>query len=167
MGLSGKLQFRQEIKSPGNAFPEIFYGSKKEILPKICPERLPVLEILDGNWGEVGCTIVVHYQMANGETVISTEKIVASDAKNMSITYDLVGDLMKHYKSFKVTLHMESQGQKTFLVITYEYEKQSPDVLGPDGIGMVDFASELISIVDAYVLNNITSFPSQTSNTIT
>lgn len=60
MNLTGKLEFVQEIKSPGSVFLEIFC-SKKDYLPKICPDKVPVIELLEGRWGDVGCTILVHY----------------------------------------------------------------------------------------------------------
>lgn len=64
MSLGGRFEFVQEIKSPGNVFFEI-YGSNKEHLPKICPDKIPVIELLEGNWGAVGCTLLVHYLLGN------------------------------------------------------------------------------------------------------
>lgn len=59
MGLSGKEELSVEIKSPGEFFFDVF-GTKKALLPKICPNLIPRIDLLEGEWGTSGCTILVH-----------------------------------------------------------------------------------------------------------
>lgn len=66
MALSGQLEFEVEIKTPGNIFLEI-YGSNKESLPKICSQFFQKIDLLEGEWGEVGCVLMAYY-FVDGKT---------------------------------------------------------------------------------------------------
>ncbi|KAL3501905.1 hypothetical protein ACH5RR_036354 [Cinchona calisaya] len=140
MGLSGKLEFLQEVQSPGNVFLDIF-GSKKDDLPKICPNAIPSIELLEGNWGD-------EISFPDGKDMISKETVQAVDKENQSTTYNfLEGDLMKVNKTMKVTFQVISKGEKNFLKWTYIYEKMNADDPDPDTFKF--FASELTSMIDA------------------
>ncbi|KAM7485740.1 hypothetical protein LguiA_001749 [Lonicera macranthoides] len=62
MGLSGKEELSVEIKSPGEIFFDAF-GTKKGLLQKICPNIIPLIDLLEGEWGTLGCTILVRYHL--------------------------------------------------------------------------------------------------------
>ncbi|KAM7485731.1 hypothetical protein LguiA_001740 [Lonicera macranthoides] len=88
MGLSGKEELSVKIKSSGEIFFDAF-GSKQGLLPKICPNIIPRIDLLESEWGTLGCTILVHYHMG-GKAMISRETIVAVDAEKKSISYKLL-----------------------------------------------------------------------------
>lgn len=71
MALSGELEFEVEIKSPGSVFVEI-YGSNKEYLPKICSKIVPRIDLLEGEWGQVGCVIMVYYSIGKATNLWSS-----------------------------------------------------------------------------------------------
>lgn len=60
MGLSGKVEGSVEIQSPGDIFFDIL-GTKKALLPKICPNIMPRIDLVEGEWGTPGCTILAHF----------------------------------------------------------------------------------------------------------
>ncbi|KAL3510561.1 hypothetical protein ACH5RR_029962 [Cinchona calisaya] len=147
--LSGMQEFVQEIRSPGNVFLEIF-GCKKDYLPKLCPDKIPLVELVEGNLGDVGCTIRVRYSLG-GKELISRETVEAVDKENQSMTYNIFeGDLMKMYKTLKITFQVTSKDEKNYLKWTYIYEKVNADV--PDPEALKDLASEITSIVDAHYM---------------
>ncbi|KAM7488818.1 hypothetical protein LguiB_026302 [Lonicera macranthoides] len=74
-GLSGRLEVRVEIKSPGIVFFEIF-GTKKGDLPKVVPDIIPRVELLKGQWGVPGC-VMLATSIIDGKAWISKKTVEA------------------------------------------------------------------------------------------
>ncbi|KAM7485736.1 hypothetical protein LguiA_001745 [Lonicera macranthoides] len=121
MGLSGKEELSVKIKSPGEIFFDAF-GNKQGLLPKICPNIIPRIDLLESEWGTLGCTILVHYHMG-GKAMISRETIVAVDTEKKSISYKLLeGDIMKTFKTVTMTIQPTKKSECNFLTWTIIYE---------------------------------------------
>ncbi|CAN4102178.1 unnamed protein product [Withania somnifera] len=147
MALSGELEFEVEIKSPGSIFLEI-YGSNKENLPKICSNIVPRIDLLEGEWGQVGCVIMVYYSI-DGKEMISKELVEAVDEENKSIIYSLLeGDLMKLYKTLRFTFQILSKNEAEFVKTKIEYEKLNEDVPYPSMLK--DFVTAVTKTIDAH-----------------
>ncbi|XP_060184073.1 kirola-like [Lycium barbarum] len=168
MGLSGQLEFEVEIKTPGSVFLEI-YGSNKEHLPKICSHIVPRIDLLEGEWGQAGCVIMVYYSIVDmvmvvggddgggcrrtiggeGKEMTSKELVEEVDEKNKSITYNLLeGDLMKLYKTLRFTFQIITTNDAEFVKTKIEYEKVSEDAPYPDMLK--DFVTAVTQTIDAY-----------------
>lgn len=92
------------------------------------------------------------YLIAEGKEVISKETVEAVDKENQSMTYNIFeGDLMKLYKTMKVTFQITSEGDKNFLKWTYVYEKVNGEIPPPDQLKF--FGAEVTNTVDAHYLS--------------
>ncbi|KAL3510565.1 hypothetical protein ACH5RR_029966 [Cinchona calisaya] len=135
------------MKAPAHYFLEVS-GRKKDYLPKICPDKVPSIELLEGNWGDVGSIILVHYSLG-GQKLLSWESVEAVDKENQSITYNFFkGDPMKMYKTLKVSFQVSTVDEKNYLKWTYVYEKLNADVPAPDAFKVL--AGEIADAIDAH-----------------
>ncbi|XP_057478782.1 kirola-like [Actinidia eriantha] len=150
MDLSGKLVINVEIKSPSEVFLDIF-GTKKHELPKVAPDFVQSLELLKGEWGAVGCTLLSTFFL-DGKVMFSEENIVAVDKENKSITYNIYGgDLIQLYKKLHVTFQATTQNETNFLTWIYEYERLNENVPAPHKL--VEYVTGATKSIDNYYLN--------------
>ncbi|KAL3644706.1 hypothetical protein CASFOL_009886 [Castilleja foliolosa] len=134
MGLTGKLVSQISIKSDGNALHELYrYNTHK--ISAICPEKVEKVELLHGQWGSVGSVINWHF-IHDGKKMFAKKIVEAIDEKKKSITFNVIeGDFMVAYKSFKITIHVETKGNQVSLVTcTIQYEKKNVVVPDPHSI---------------------------------
>lgn len=69
---------------------------------------------------------------AEGKAKVAKELFEAIDDENNWITLTVVeGDLLEHYKSFKITIQASPQGEDCSVHWTFEYEKVHGDVEDP------------------------------------
>ncbi|KAM7485755.1 hypothetical protein LguiA_001764 [Lonicera macranthoides] len=149
MGLSGKEELSVEIKSPGEFFFDAF-GTKKDLLQKICPNIIPRIDLLEGEWGTLGCTILVRYHL-DGKAMRSRETIVAVDAENKSITYKLLeGDIMKTFKTVTMTVQPTQKPECNFLTWTIIYEKFVDEDIQAFFDAWKEFLNNVTKEIDAY-----------------
>ena len=75
----------------------------------------------------------------------------SADEENKSFTYKVInGEITKHYKGFKITFQVTSQGQGYSLKLTIEYEKANEEV--PTPTKYLNFGINLTKAVGAYLL---------------
>ncbi|KAG8382767.1 hypothetical protein BUALT_Bualt05G0111500 [Buddleja alternifolia] len=104
-------------------------------MPKICPDKLQSIQVLEGDGKSVGMP------------VIAKDKIVAIDEEKRSITFELIGgEVTKYFKNFNATLQADTSTIKWSL----EYEKASEDEPNPHS--HLDFLVNMSREVDAYLL---------------
>ncbi|KAL7132291.1 hypothetical protein ABFS83_12G063200 [Erythranthe nasuta] len=129
MGLKGKLVSQIDIKSEENVFHEIF--SEKQ-----------------HHWGTVGSVIYLNYTH-DGKERVAKEIIEAIDEEKKSVTYKVIeGDLMELYKTFKLTVHVNTSGDDNLVTWTFEYEKLSEDI--PDPHTLMDFCLAMTKDIDSH-----------------
>ncbi|XAR72242.1 hypothetical protein NMG60_11018814 [Bertholletia excelsa] len=144
-----KLEQQTEIKSSPDRLFDI-YKNKSHLMPKICPQNLQSVQVLDGDGRSVGSVRLWTYIM--GRPVIAKDKIGAVDEENRSITFDLIGgEVTKYYSSFKATLQATSREGKNWAKWTLEFEKLNEQVPTPHS--HMEFLLNGAKEIDAYLLN--------------
>ena len=87
----------------------------------------------------------------DGKAVMSKEEIEAIDDKNNTVTYNVIGGLLKElYKSFKFIVQATPKGEGALVHWTLVYEKLNVDV--PDPNTMLQFAIDLTKETDDYLI---------------
>ncbi|KAJ6429881.1 hypothetical protein OIU84_021316 [Salix udensis] len=81
------LEVQTEIKSSADQFYEIF-RSKQYLMPKICPEYIKGVQVVQGDWEAVGSIKLWTYVAGSSEIVKDT--VEAIDDKTKSITYNIL-----------------------------------------------------------------------------
>ncbi|XP_022889372.1 MLP-like protein 28 [Olea europaea var. sylvestris] len=137
----------QTRSSPDRVFD--IYKNKSYLMPKISPDKLQSIEVIEGDGISVGSVRLWTYVM--GIPVIAKDRIDAVDEEKMSITFELIGgEVTKYFKSFKATLEATAKSDKNIVKWSLEYEKASEDVPTPHS--HLEFLVNALRDVDAYLL---------------
>ncbi|XP_057477458.1 MLP-like protein 423 isoform X2 [Actinidia eriantha] len=143
-----RLEHQIEIKSSPDRFFDI-YKNKTYLMPKISPDNIQSIQVLEGDGRSVGSVRMWTYIL--GSPVIAKDKIDAVDEENKSITFDLIGgEVTNYYKSFKATLQATSKDGTNLAKWTLEYEKANENVPTPHS--HIDFLATLGREIDSYLL---------------
>ncbi|PRQ40954.1 putative START-like domain-containing protein [Rosa chinensis] len=126
----GKVEADVELKASAAKFHE-FFTRRPHHLSNISSDKIKECNLHEGEWGTVGSIIHWNY-VHDGKTKVAKEVFEAIDDENNSITLKVVeGDLLEHYKSFKVTIEASPKGEGCTVHWTFEYEKVHGDVEDP------------------------------------
>lgn len=70
--------------------------------------------------------------LIDGKQRIAKDLIEAIDEENKSITFKVLeGDLAELYKTFKLSLHVDTKGENNLVTWTVDYEKLNENVEDP------------------------------------
>ncbi|PRQ40952.1 putative START-like domain-containing protein [Rosa chinensis] len=149
--LDGKLETEVEISSGADKFYKIF-TSQMHLLPNVSSDKIQGVELHEGDWETVGS--VKHWDYTLDGSVLSLKETVeAIDEENKSVTFNVVdGEILKHYKSFKVTLKVteKSGGGGSLVKWILDYEKVSEEIPAPQSYQ--DFAVKVTEDLEAHLL---------------
>ncbi|MGK4301904.1 hypothetical protein, partial [Klebsiella pneumoniae] len=82
------------------------YCNRTHQIPNICPEIIKSIELQEGEWGSEGCTQTWSY-VHGGKSCVAKAVVESIDRENKKMTFKLIdGELMGHYKSFKIAFHV-------------------------------------------------------------
>ncbi|XP_047309050.1 kirola-like [Impatiens glandulifera] len=127
-----KKMLRQvEIKSDGDVFHEIF-KSRPHHISAMSPTLVQNIELHDGEWGNVGSVIFVNYTHDGKDKVVKHEIISIDEEKRLVAYKTIEGDLRELYKTFIITVHVDTHGENNLVTWTFEYEKLKEDVEDPN-----------------------------------
>ncbi|CAI9785470.1 unnamed protein product [Fraxinus pennsylvanica] len=149
MGLKGKLTAQIEMRAGGDVFHDLFRYTPHQI-PKISPTTIQGCDLHEGEWGTVGSVYFWNYTH-DGKPQVAKEVIEAIDEAKRSVTFKLIeGDLLKVLKAFKVSFHVETDGDIDLITWTLEYEKLNDDVEDP--ITLLGFCIKLAKDIESHHL---------------
>ncbi|KAG8366733.1 hypothetical protein BUALT_Bualt17G0110100 [Buddleja alternifolia] len=162
MALTGKLVSQIDIKSDGDVFHEIF-RERPHHISGMSPDHIQNCDLHEGDWGKVGSVIYWDYthelifmirlkiERTDGEKKVAKEIIEAIDEEQKSVTFKVIeGDLMKVYKTFKLRVHVDTNGEDNLVTWTLEYEKLHEDV--PDPHTLMDFCLKVTKDIETHHL---------------
>ncbi|GAY58966.1 hypothetical protein CUMW_190920 [Citrus unshiu] len=148
MALVGKMETEVEIKSPADKFYNTF-SSKAHTVPNMSPGNLHGVEVHEGDWESHGS--VKSWTFSADGTVEKMKEKVELDPENKTVTMVVIeGDLMKHFKSYKVIIKVIPKSECSLVKWIWEYEKLQED--GPTPSKYVDFVTDLTKNIDAHLL---------------
>ncbi|CAL2232540.1 unnamed protein product [Prunus armeniaca] len=148
MSYSGKVETDVEIKAPAVKFHE-FFTQRPHHLSNICSDKIKGCDLHDGDWGKVGSVVNWNY-IHDGKAKVAKVVFEAIDDEKNSITMRVVeGDLLEHYKSFKITIQATPKGEGSVVHWTFEYEKVHGDVTDPHTL--LQLAVDLTTDIGAHL----------------
>ncbi|KAF9597262.1 hypothetical protein IFM89_016403 [Coptis chinensis] len=146
----GVLEFDVEVKSPADKFWRGLEDSAT-IFPKIFPERIKSVEIVEGDGLKPGSIRILKYVEGTPGITFAKEKMELLDDENKTLVYSVIdGEITHLYKSFKVHLHVVPKEEGSVVKWGLEYEKASEEVPEPDHIKQT--ATKAFNCLDAYLL---------------
>ncbi|GKV38620.1 hypothetical protein SLEP1_g46509 [Rubroshorea leprosula] len=148
--LQGKLKYDIEYKVPVEKIHE-FWRSSFGHIPKLSPNIVQNVELVEGRWGNEGCT---HNWTYNIDGKVSTSVLITEevDCKKKYISFKVIGgDLLEpYYKSFKFVVQFtpkDDGGSMGSWILVYE--KLNENV--PDPISMREKSVQINKDIDAYL----------------
>ncbi|KAI3696272.1 hypothetical protein L1987_79284 [Smallanthus sonchifolius] len=147
MALTGKLIGSVEIRSGAKVLHDILRYAPNDISFIAPDKQVHTCNLLSGNTGVVGSTIVWHFTH-DGKKQTATEIIEEVDERNHKIVFKVIeGELVEEvYKAFKITFHCEQKDGKQWGVWTMEFEKPNSSV--PDPTLLVDYFCDILKDMD-------------------
>ncbi|CAI9096008.1 OLC1v1032068C1 [Oldenlandia corymbosa var. corymbosa] len=143
-----KLVSSVEIKSDGDVFHEIFRDRPHHI--STMSPIVKGVDLHDGDWGKVGSVVFWRYTH-DGKEMVAKEIIEAIDEEKKSVTYKVIeGDLMELYKSFAITVHVDTVGENNLVTWTFEYEKLHEGI--PDPNSLLELGIQLTKEIETHHL---------------
>ncbi|XP_068333063.1 MLP-like protein 31 [Pyrus communis] len=144
----GKVEADVEIKASAAKFHEMF-THKPHHISNVSNSNIQGCDLHEGDWGTIGSVVYWNY-FHDGKAKVAKELVEAIDAENNLITFKVIeGDLMEHYKSFKITIHATPKGEGCNVHWTMEYEKHHDDIEDPHTL--LQFAVEVSKDIDAHL----------------
>ncbi|KAK2981448.1 hypothetical protein RJ640_001962 [Escallonia rubra] len=71
----------------------------------------------------------------NGKEKVAKEIIEAIDEEKKSVTFKVIeGDLMELYKTFILSVHVDTKGEDNLVTWTFEFEKLNESVEDPNSL---------------------------------
>ncbi|KAM0015041.1 putative Bet v I/Major latex protein [Helianthus debilis subsp. tardiflorus] len=111
------------IKSDGDMFHETFRYRPHHI-SKMRPDNIKGVELHDGERGNVGSIFVWSHVSLNGKLKVAKEVIEAIDEEKRLARFKVIGGhILEAYKTFSITLHVETRGDESLVTWTFYYEK--------------------------------------------
>ncbi|KAL1828968.1 hypothetical protein ACET3Z_007380 [Daucus carota] len=145
--LSGKLVSSIEINSCSDVFHDIFRHRPHQI-SEMSPTKIKACDLHEGDWGTVGSVIFWNYTH-DGKEKVAKEIIESIDEEKKSVKFKVVeGDLLELYKSFSLTCHVDTDGEKNLVTWTLEYEKLNESVEDPHTL--MEFCLHVTKDIEAH-----------------
>ncbi|XP_015895469.3 MLP-like protein 43 [Ziziphus jujuba] len=147
--LVGKLETDVEIKASAQKFHTIFKHRPHHI-SNVSADKIQGCDLHEGEWGKVGSVIIWKY-FHDGKDRIAKEVVEAVDEENNLITFRVIeGDLMEHYKTFKLTVHCLPKEKGSVVHWTIEYEKLHNEIIDPHTL--VEFVVAVSKDLETHLL---------------
>ncbi|KAM7463432.1 hypothetical protein LguiA_031553 [Lonicera macranthoides] len=149
MVLTGNLVGQTEIKSDGDVFHELFRDKPHQI-STIAPTHIQGCDVHEGEFGKVGSVLFWNY-FHDGKKKVAKEVIEAIDEEKKSVTFNVIeGDLKQLYKTMKITVHVDTNGENNLVTWTFDYEKLNETV--PDPKTLMDFCLDITKAIETHHL---------------
>ncbi|XP_049392878.1 kirola-like [Solanum stenotomum] len=130
MCLEGKLVSEINIKCDGDVFHEV-YRHRPHHISNMSPDKIQNVDVHEGVWGTVGSVNYWNF-IHDGKEAVAKEKVEEIDEEKKLIKKRIIeGDLLEDYKSFYITLHVETKGENNLVTWIIEYEKKNANVSDP------------------------------------
>ncbi|KAK4479149.1 hypothetical protein RD792_014660 [Penstemon davidsonii] len=149
MGLTGKLVAAIEFRAGGDVFHELI-THKPHHVSITSPEKVQGCDLHEGEFGKVGSIICWRYTH-EGKEKTAKQLIQAIDEEKKIIKLKMLeGDLMKLYKDFLITIHIETKDGIDLVSCTFEYETLHDDVEHP--ISLLSFFIDIAKDIENHHL---------------
>ncbi|KAF9626332.1 hypothetical protein IFM89_032181 [Coptis chinensis] len=145
-----RLALEMEVKAPADEF---WNGIKDSttVFPKIFPEQIKSIEVLEGDGFSVGTIRLIEYAEGIPVATFAKEKVELLDIENKTIGSRIIdGELASLYKNPKAKVQVIPKGPGSLVKWSLELEKGSNEA--PDPIMFQDQAAKLFSGLDAHLL---------------
>nr|XP_004237031.1 kirola-like [Solanum lycopersicum] len=114
MSLQGKLVSEINIKCDGDVFYEV-YRQRPHHISTMSPNKVQNVDVHE-----------------DGKEVVGKERVEEIDEEKKMMKKRIIeGDILEYYKSFYVTIHVETKGENNLVTWILEYEKKNVNVPDP------------------------------------
>ncbi|KAL3369999.1 hypothetical protein AABB24_007165 [Solanum stoloniferum] len=147
MSLEGKLVSEINIKCDGDVFHEIIMY-KPHHMCNICPDKIQKVDIHEGELGTIDSVRLWKFTN-DGKEMVAKEVIEEIDEEKKLVKKKMIeGDMLEYYKSFYLTIHVETKGENNLVTWILEYEKKNANV--PDPHTFMELCLNITKDIESY-----------------
>nr|GLL41692.1 kirola-like [Ipomoea trifida] len=116
-------------------------------------DKIHGCDLHEGEWGTVGSVICWTFTH-DGKKKIAKERIEAIDEEHKSVKYKVIGgDLLEHYKSVSLSVHVDTRGINNLVTWTIEFEKQNESI--PEPHTLMKFVLDVTKDIETHHLDQV------------
>ncbi|CAJ1958857.1 unnamed protein product [Sphenostylis stenocarpa] len=146
-----KLETKVIMKASAEQFYDILCNKTHQI-PSIFPDNLLSVQIHKGQWGTEGSIISWNY-LHEGKVTEVKEMLEDIDKENNKISFKVMeGELLKHYKSFKIIIQATPKENGSIVHCVFQYQKQKHDI--PDPHAILQITVEMSKKINEYLTHH-------------
>ncbi|XP_059288775.1 kirola-like [Lycium ferocissimum] len=112
----------------------------------MCPVHIQSAELLEGDFGTVGCKVCWKYTHDEKDMISKQITEAMDEEKKTMIVREFEGDLVNEYENWKLTLHVNAEGEKNLVCWTMEYERPNENI--PELTNLLQFIIDFTKAVD-------------------
>ncbi|XP_022635973.1 MLP-like protein 43 [Vigna radiata var. radiata] len=150
-----KLETKVSMKASAEKFYDVLCN-KTHQLPNISPQNLLSVQIHKGQWGTQGSIISWNY-LHEGKVSVVKEILEDIDKEKKKISFRVIeGELLQHYKSFKIMIQVTPMEEGSTVHCVFEYQKQRHHIPDPHAIMQITLhINNTINVLFNYILGCI------------
>ncbi|XP_043808375.1 MLP-like protein 28 [Manihot esculenta] len=119
-----------------NQFHDVF-SSRPYLIPNMSPHKILGVDLLEGEW--------------DGSVTVAKDLIETIDNVHLLTVFKVIeGDVLKEYKSFKLTVQATPKGEGSVVRWTLEYEKIHENIRDP--YSLLEFIVQFSKDVSAHLV---------------
>ncbi|XP_014500391.1 MLP-like protein 28 [Vigna radiata var. radiata] len=143
-----KVEANVHIKASADQFHDVL-SNRTHHIANIFPKVVKSVEIHKGEWGTEGSIISWSYSH-DGKICVAKEVVESIEKeKNKTVFKVIDGDLLKHYKNFKLIVQATPKEDGSVVNWVLEYEKQNSHT--PDPYTLLELGIEMTKEIGAYL----------------
>uniref|UniRef100_A0A803LBS8 Bet v I/Major latex protein domain-containing protein n=2 Tax=Chenopodium quinoa TaxID=63459 RepID=A0A803LBS8_CHEQI len=146
-----RVEGEVELKCDADKFFDV-WARKLYLAHGMSPEKVPKMELIEGEWHKVGAVMVGHYYISNiGERAFLKTRVEELDEENKLVRYSYHdGQILKSfYKTLKSMIQITPKGEGCIVKWSCEYEKMNEDV--PEPNAYLDFMLDVAKDIDGFL----------------
>ncbi|KAL8258254.1 hypothetical protein R6Q59_030295 [Mikania micrantha] len=151
MSLSGTLVKKITVLSDGDVFHDIFRNRPHQI-SEMSPDKIKSVNLHNGDWGTLGSVMVSDFYHDGKAKVIKEEVVAIDEEKKLVTTKVIGGDILDTFKSFLITIQVDTKGDENTVTWTFTYEKLNEKVEDPNSL--MDFVVNVTKDMEKHQLAN-------------
>lgn len=93
----------------------------------------------------------ISHHMVDGKTHVVKEVLQTIDKEKKSVSYNVIGgDIMDAFKTFLITVDVDTSEEESFVTLTFQYEKLDENLDAAESL--MDFCVKVIADMENYYL---------------
>lgn len=144
-----RVEGQKELKCQADKFFDI-WARKPYLVPKMCPDKMLSIELIEGDWGKVGAVKNWNYVINDvGEHANVKTRVEELDEEKRLVKYSHHdGLILKKYNNTLIS-KVQATPQEEGCIVKWSFEYEKMNEAAPEATVFVDFMLAMAKDIDA------------------